>query len=132
MEKAVFNGAFTATKKGENFPWGMFIMGQGPGTLDADGMRRYYSIEGETNANNYGWYENEEVDRLLKEAAAELDEAKRLALYDRIQEIVWLEDPAAMWMNNRNNFYCSTDKVSGFLADARNALDFTQVRVIAD
>lgn len=132
VEKAVFNGAFTATKKGENFPWGMFIMGQGPGTLDADGMRRYYSIEGETNANNYGWYENEEVDRLLKEAAAELDEAKRLALYDRIQEIVWLEDPAAMWMNNRNNFYCSTDKVSGFLTDARNALDFTQVRVIAD
>ena len=29
-----------------------FIIGQGPGTCDADGMRRYYTTEGETNANN--------------------------------------------------------------------------------
>ena len=132
VESAVFNEAFTQTKKGENFPWGMFIIGQGPGTCDADGMRRYYSYEGETNANNYGWYYNEEVDRLLKEAAAEMDEEERLAKYDRIQEIIWLEDPAGMWMNNRNNYYCTTDKVEGLKTDARNALDLTQLRVLAD
>ena len=132
VERAVFNDAFKATKKGENFPWGMFIMGQGPGTCDADGMRRYYAYEGETNANNYGWYYNEEVDTLRKEAAAEMDETERKAKYARIQEIVWLEDPAAMWMNNRNNFYCTTDKVEGLKVDARNAIDFTQLRVIAD
>ena len=37
-----------------------------------------------------------------------------------------------MWMNNRNNFYCTTDKVEGLKVDARNAVDFTQLRVIAD
>lgn len=132
VESAVFNESFKAKSKGENFPWGMFIMGQGPGTCDADGMRRYYAHEGETNANNYGWYENEEVDRLLREAAVELDEAERAAKYARVQEIVWLEDPAAMWMNNRNNFYCTSDKVEGFKTDSRNALDFTQTRVLAD
>lgn len=129
VEKAVFNDAFKQTKKGENFPWAMFIMGQGPGTCDADGMRRYYSYEGETNANNYGWYENEEVTELLEKAAAELDEAKRLEMYKRIQEIVWLEDPAAMWMNNRNNFYCMSNKVEGFHVDIRNAVDFRYIRI---
>jgi hypothetical protein len=43
-----------------------------------------------------------------------------------------MEDPAAMWMNNRNNFYCTSDKVEGFKTDSRNALDFTQTRVLAD
>lgn len=129
VERAIFNDAFKQTEKGANFPWGMFIMGQGPGTCDADGMRRYYSYEGESNANNYGWYYNEEVDSLLKEASEELDEAKRKDLYKRVMEIVWLEDPAAMWMNNRNLFYVMTDQVEGFYTDVRNAVDFRYIRI---
>lgn len=134
VETAVFNEAFTQTVRGGggNFPWAMFIIGQGPGTCDADGMRRYYTTEGETNANNYGWYSNAEVDQLLADAAREMDEEKRMDLYERIMEIVWLEDPAGMWMNNRATFYCMTDKVEDFRVDIRNAVDFSAVRVRAD
>ena len=47
-------------------------------------------------ANNFSWYSNPEVDRLLKEAATvpACDQATREALYVKAQRIVFIEDMA--------------------------------------
>ncbi|MDL2219268.1 ABC transporter substrate-binding protein [Ruminococcaceae bacterium OttesenSCG-928-O06] len=128
----VDNAGFNAmqgnrTYPGENFPWGMFIMGYGPSSLDADeGLRRLWTTSPDgNNNNNYGWYSNEEVDTLLPQAQVEMDPAKRIEIYKRVMEIVYLEDPAAVFTNQRRIIYCMSDKVEGFQVDMRNAINYT-------
>ena len=51
-----------------------------------------------TNENNYGYYSNAEFDRVIDAAMRETDPVRRQALYRRAQEIVYLEDPGAVWL----------------------------------
>ena len=87
----------------EKNPQEMFIMGAGASTADADWGLRPIFRTAPTNENNYGYYSNAEFDRVIEAAMRETDEAKRLALYKRAQEIVYLEDPGAVWLFD--NFY---------------------------
>ncbi|MFN2446002.1 MAG: ABC transporter substrate-binding protein, partial [Vicinamibacterales bacterium] len=81
----------------------IFIMGAGASTADADwGLRSIFQTA-PTNENNYGYYSNAEFDRVIQAAMRETDAAKRQALYKRAQEIVYLEDPGAVWLFD--NFY---------------------------
>ena len=87
----------------EKNPQEIFIMGAGASTADADwGLRPIFQTAS-TNENNYGYYSNAEFDRAIEAAMRETDEAKRLVLYKRAQEIVYLEDPGAVWLFD--NFY---------------------------
>ena len=137
--EVVDNAAFKAaranrTYPGEDFPWGMFIMGYGPGSLDADeGLRRIWetSYNGD-NDNNYGWYSNAKVDELLNAAAIEMDEDKRKELYKEAMQIIYIDDPAAVFTNQRRLIYCMSDKVEGFQVDMRNAINYTTLRCRAD
>ena len=87
----------------EKNPQEIFIMGAGASTADADwGLRPIFQTS-PTNENNYGYYSNVEFDRVIEAAMRESDEAKRLALYRRAQEIVYLEDPGAIWLFD--NYY---------------------------
>ncbi|PWM61133.1 MAG: hypothetical protein DBX63_09360 [Clostridia bacterium] len=133
VESAVWSEACTSTYPGEKMSWDMFLTGQAPATCDADGMRRYYTTEtAGTNANNYGWYSNERVDELLAAGAKEMDETKRKEIYEEIMHIIWAEDPAGIWINNRLAFFGTTDSVSGFQVDVRKAPDFSKVLIVAD
>lgn len=87
----------------EKNPQEIFIMGAGASTADADWGLRPIFMTAPTNENNYGYYSNAEFDRVIQAAMRETDEAKRLALYKRAQEIVYFEDPGAIWMFD--NFY---------------------------
>lgn len=131
VDAAAFKAArANRTYPGEDFPWGMFIMGYGPGTLDADeGLRRiWYTSEQGDNNNNYGWYSNAEVDRLLLEAAYEMDEEVRKELYKEAMQLIYIDDPAAVFTNQRKLVYCMSDKVEGFMVDMRNAINYTTLR----
>ena len=76
----------------------IFIMGAGASTADADwGLRPIFATAA-TNENNYGYYSNAEFDRVIEAAMRETDAAKRQALYTRAQQIVYLEDPGAVWL----------------------------------
>ncbi len=133
VESAVWSEACTSTYPGEKMSWDLFLTGQAPATCDADGMRRYYTTEtAGTNANNYGWYSNERVDELLAAGAKELNETKRKEIYEEIMHIIWTEDPAGIWINNRLAFFGTTDSVSGFQVDVRKAPDFSKVLIVAD
>lgn len=82
----------------EDCPLEIFIMGAGASSADADwGLRPIFQTQ-ELNENNYGYYSNEEFDRLIVEAMQEVDADKRDSLYRRAQEIVYIEDPGAIWM----------------------------------
>ena len=87
----------------EKNPQQIFIMGAGASTADADwGLRPIFQTA-PTNENNYGYYSNAEFDRVIQAAMRETDATKRQALYKRAQEIVYLEDPGAVWVFD--NFY---------------------------
>ena len=133
--EVVDNAAFKAsqanrTYPGEDFPWGMFLMGFGPGTIDADeGLRRIWetSYNGDNN-NNYGWYSNSKVDELLNKAKVEMDEETRKELYKEAMQIIYIDDPAAVFTNQRKLIYCMSDKVEGFQVDMRNAINYTTLK----
>ncbi len=82
----------------ENNPQEIFIMGAGASTADADWGLRPIFMTHPTNENNYGYYSNAEFDRVIQEAMRETDAEARQALYRRAQEIVYLEDPGAIWL----------------------------------
>lgn len=87
----------------EKNPQEIFIMGAGASTADADwGLRPIFQTA-PTNENNYGYYSNAEFDRVIQAAMRETDEAARQALYTRAQQIVYLDDPGAVWLFD--NFY---------------------------
>ena len=112
----------------------MFIMGFGPGSLDADeGLRRIWvTSPNGNNDNNYGWYSNARVDELLNAAAIEMDEDTRREMYREAMQILYIDDPAAVFTNQRRLIYCMSEKVEGFQVDMRNAINYTTLRCRAD
>jgi peptide/nickel transport system substrate-binding protein len=93
----------------------IFVMGAGTSMMDADGGLRglYTTTETGTNERNYGFYSNAEVDRLVNGAMSETDPVKRLAMYKRAQEILYLEDPVAIWLFDRPTTVAASSKVKG-------------------
>jgi peptide/nickel transport system substrate-binding protein len=89
---------FWAGLSPEKNPQEIFIMGAGASTADADWGLRPIFRSAATNENNYGYYSNAEFDRVIEAAMRETDAARRQALYTRAQQIVYLEDPAAVWL----------------------------------
>jgi peptide/nickel transport system substrate-binding protein len=82
----------------EDCPLDIFIMGAGASSADADwGLRPIFRTQ-ERNENNYGYYSNAEFDDVIERAMREIDPEARNALYRRAQEIVYLEDPGAVWL----------------------------------
>lgn len=82
----------------EDNPQQIFIMGAAPSTGDSDWNLRPNYRTHETNVQNYGYYSNEEFDDVIMKAMLETDPVKRLQLYKRAQEIIYLEDPAGIWL----------------------------------
>jgi peptide/nickel transport system substrate-binding protein len=97
----------------DEFNQGIFIMGAGPSTLDADwGLRPNYTTA-ETNEQNYGFYSNKEYDDVIKKAMKETNLEKRKELYKRAQEIFYLEDPAGVWLYDQYAIIAQKDTVKG-------------------
>jgi peptide/nickel transport system substrate-binding protein len=82
----------------ERNPQEIFIMGAGASTADADWGLRPIFRTATTNENNYGYYSNAEFDKVIDAAMRETDPVRRQAFYTRAQQIVYLEDPGAVWL----------------------------------
>lgn len=131
VDTATFNAALNGITPDE-MPWDMFVMGFG-GSLDADSCLRRVMMTSEDglNTNNYGWYSNARVDELLVAAVTELDQQKRLEMYDEIQQLVYLDDPFAVYMNLRSSLYVMSDKVEDFNINAIQVVEFEKIKVRA-
>ena len=131
VDNATFSGSMgNRSYPGDDFPWGMFYMGYGAGTADCDeGLRRIWETSSDgNNNNNYGWYSNAEVDELLEKAAVEMDEATRLELYKQAQQILYIDDPAAVWTNDRLTVWATTDKVEGLKLNVNSVIFWDELR----
>ncbi len=113
----------------EKNPQEIFIMGAGASTADADwGLRPIFQTA-PTNENNYGYYSNAEFDRVIQAAMRETDDDARQALYRRAQEIVYLEDPGAIWLFDNYYLVAARLAVEGVTPSALGTVTFTRAVV---
>lgn len=113
----------------DDCPLEIFIMGAGASSADADwGLRPIFSTQ-EKNENNYGYYSNAEFDELILEAMQEIDNDKRNALYRRAQEIVYLEDPGAVWLYDNFHVVGSRATVSGLTTSPLGLVTFERAAI---
>ncbi|MGE0464001.1 MAG: glutathione ABC transporter substrate-binding protein [Vicinamibacterales bacterium] len=113
----------------ERNPQEIFIMGAGASTADADWGLRPIFRSAPTNENNYGYYSNAEFDRVIEAAMRETDAEKRQQLYRRAQEIVYLEDPGAVWLFDTLYVVASRANVEGVTPSPLGAVTFAQAVV---
>ena len=64
-------------------------------------------------SNNYAKYSNPQVDKLLADARAEGDEAKRHALYDQVMSILQ-DDQYYVYLYHQNNVFGISKSLQGF------------------
>lgn len=109
----------------------IFIMGAGPSMRDADGGLRglYTTTETGLNDRNYGFYSNKEVDRLIEAGMTETDMEKRAKLYADAQKILYLDDPAGIWLFNTYGMCATSDKVEGVNLSAISTITFEQAKI---
>lgn len=88
----------------------MVVADWGNSTLDPYGILNPQFLIG--GRGNYACYENEEVDQLLREAEAIVDQNERAAKYQKVQEIVYEEAP---WI-----FGYGTDVIEACMASVEN------------
>lgn len=95
----------------------MYVIGWSPSTGDADwGIRPMMAIESEPPMSyNICYYENEEVDQLLKDALATADDSKRADAYAKVQDIIWEESPLVCLANDANTWATSANMVDAKL-----------------
>jgi peptide/nickel transport system substrate-binding protein len=107
----------------------IFIMGAGASTADADWGLRPIFMTAPTNENNYGYYSNAEFDRVIQAAMRETDEGRRQTLYRRAQEIVYLEDPGAVWLFDNQYIVAARRGVEGVAPSPLGVVTFERAVV---
>lgn len=91
VDKMEWGKYLDMTGKGEHE---MFILGWSTNTGDADyGLSAPYLSENQGAAGNRFFYSNPEVDKLIKDASHEIDEAKRIELYKQAQQLIKKDAP---------------------------------------
>jgi len=107
----------------------IFIMGAGASSGDADWGLRPIFRSAPTNVNNYGFYENAEFDALVEQAMREIDFARRDALYRRAQQIVYLEDPGAVWLFDHYHIVAARKAVRNLTTSPLGTVTFAEAAV---
>jgi peptide/nickel transport system substrate-binding protein len=93
-------------------------------TGDADfTLNRLYHSRGNRNG-----YKNPELDRILDEAAATVDQNKRKELYAQANKIIWEDAPGIFPFELLATFHYR-NRVEGFVPSASPILSFTSVTV---
>lgn len=133
VDGATFNASLNGLTP-DDFKWDMFIMGFGAiGGVEADAALRRVCVTSSDglNTNNYGWYSNSRVDELLTGAVVEMDKEKRKEMYHEAEQIIYLDDPFAVYMNLRSDLYVMTDKVENFNINTAQVVEFEKIKVRA-
>ncbi|HJS75277.1 MAG TPA: ABC transporter substrate-binding protein [Vicinamibacteria bacterium] len=116
----------------EDCPLEIFIMGAGASSADADwGLRPIFRTQ-ERNENNYGYYSNAEFDDVIERAMREIDPQVRNALYRRAQEIVYLEDPGALWLYDNYHVVAMRKNVASVTTSPLGLVTFEHAERVED
>lgn len=82
------------------------------------------NIFGTGEDRNFGQFSNKEVDDLFQQGRKEFDREKRAAIYARIHEILWEEQPY-MWLYYRNSFYGFNKSLRGYKFSPRGPFHYS-------
>lgn len=126
VEDAEFVEVVIANPPSEN-PYDMYICGAGAAALDADETRLGYADP--TSVDSHNAYSNEKVSELLNATTQTMDQDERQRLFEEAIEIMFIEDPACLWIQQRNNVYITTDKVENFASSQVGVVDFSHIKV---
>lgn len=116
----------------EEFDAPLFIMGAGTSMADADGGYRglYTTTPDGKNDRNYGFYSNAEVDEYIEQGMTETDPEKRKEIYAKAGQILYLDDPAGIWLYDQLNVFAyNSDKIDGLRVDALGCVLFDNATV---
>jgi peptide/nickel transport system substrate-binding protein len=69
--------------------------------FEIDLYQFFHSSQTEPGGDNFASYINPELDALIEQARAELDEDRRIALWHRAHEIIWQDQPYTFLMRNK-------------------------------
>lgn len=94
--------------------------GWGTGT-DPDSSE---NVWGTGQERNYGHYSNPEVDRLYAAGRREFDRTKRAAIYARIHELMY-EDQPVTWLYCRNGFFAFNKQLRGYVFSPRGPYSYS-------
>ena len=97
----------------------IFIMGTGPSSRDQDTSVRnlYGTSPNGLNDMNYGFYSNPKVDELGQKQMTQTNPEERKATLKEINQIIYLDDPAAFWIHDQIKNMGMSDKVEGAKMD---------------
>lgn len=99
------------------------FLGWGTGA-DPDTSENIWSTKAITQGRNYGSYSNPEVDKLFEQGKREFDREKRAAIYAKIHEILW-EDQPYTWLYYRNAFYGFNKQLRGYVFSPRGPYTYS-------
>lgn len=92
----------------------MFILGLSNPVGDADYfLTQLFHSSNKGSSGNRAFYENAEIDKLLDDARQEIDEGKRLALYDKVQEML-IEEAPMVYIHHQAYLTGVSDKIQGY------------------
>ena len=104
-----------------------FIIGWGFTTGDpATAMRQNFWSR---SAFNYSDYKNADLDRMLDEAEAEFNPARRAQIYQRMTEMLFVRDVVGKEIYHKNNIYAVRRRVHNFGAHPLELVDLTDTWV---
>jgi peptide/nickel transport system substrate-binding protein len=106
-------------EKTQNHEFQAYMGGWGTGA-DPDTSE---NIWGTDQGRNFGYYSNPEVDRLFAEARKEFDVEKRAAIYQKIDELIY-EDQPYSWLFYRNAFYGFNKNLRGYVFSPRGPYSY--------
>ncbi len=89
----------------------LYAIGWGGGDVEMDPKQIWHSSSSGKGGSNHGYYANSEVDKLIDEGRAELDEAKRTVLFKKAYTLIAKDVPYVFLFNNKYEFYANSDKV---------------------
>jgi peptide/nickel transport system substrate-binding protein len=112
LQQAVFEHRFQAQAAG----WGT-------GT-DPDTANNLWKTEMYEKGRNYVGYSNAEVDRLFDEGAKELDFEKRKAIYQRIDQLIW-EDQPYTFLYYRGSLWAFSKRLRGYAFSPRGPFSYS-------
>jgi ABC-type transport system substrate-binding protein len=89
----------------------LWAMGWGGGSVEMDPKQIWHSSSSSKGGSNRGAYANAEVDKLIDEGRAELDDKKRSAIFKKAYTLIAKDVPYLFLFNSKYDFYFSSNKM---------------------
>ncbi len=89
----------------------LYAMAWGGGDIEMDPKQIWHSSSSGKGGSNRGSYSNPEVDKLIDEGRAELDQAKRTVIFKKAYTLIAKDVPYVFLFNNKFEFYANSNKV---------------------